>query len=140
MIELKRIGAHALPLPAYGSEGAAGLDLQAVDGFTLYPGERKCVRTGFAWHIWPGYVGMIRPRSGLAVEHGVDVLAGVIDSDYRGEVMAVLVNHGDKSVMFDPGDRIAQMVLHEVARLIPCEVEELNGTIRGAGGFGSTGA
>lgn len=119
MIELKRIGEHELPLPAYGTEGAAGLDLSCVDGFTLNPGQRAMVATGFAWHIWPGMVGMIRPRSGIAVEYGIDVLAGVIDSDYRGQVMVVLVNHGD--------------------RPITCEVGDLTGTDRGVGGFGSTG-
>ena len=139
MIELKRIGSHDLPLPAYGTDGAAGLDLSCVDGFTLHPGQRAMVATGFAWHIWPGLVGMIRPRSGLAVKYGIDVLAGVIDSDYRGEVRAVLVNHGDRPATFEAGDRVAQMVISEYNRLAPCEVKELADTVRGDGGFGSTG-
>jgi dUTP pyrophosphatase len=139
LIELKRIGNHTLPLPSYGSDGAAGLDLSAAKGVTLWPGERVAVPTGFAWHIWPGYVGLVWPRSGLAVRSGIDRLAGVIDSDFRGEVCAVLVNQGGEPVTIKKGDRIAQMVIQEYARMIPVEVEELTGTERGDGGFGSTG-
>ena len=105
----------------------------------MLPGERAIIETGFAWHIWPGYVGMIRPRSGLAAKHGIDVLAGVIDSDYRGEVRAMLINHGAATVAIKAGDRIAQMVIQEYARMVPVEVDELTGTERGSGGFGSTG-
>jgi dUTP pyrophosphatase len=82
---------------------------------------------------------MIRPRSGLAAKHGIDVLAGVIDSDYRGEVRVILINHGDAPIHVKAGDRIAQMVIQEYARMIPVEVEELTDTARGDGGFGSTG-
>ncbi len=139
MIELKRIGSHNLPLPGYGSEGSAGLDLSAVEDFAMSPGQRIPVKTGFAWHIWAGYVGMIRPRSGLAVSLGLDVLAGVVDSDFRGEVKVVLINHGCEPVRIKAGDRIAQMVIQEYARMNPVEVEELTDTARGDGGFGSTG-
>jgi dUTP pyrophosphatase len=139
VIELKRIGNHALPLPSYGSDGAAGLDLSATHNVIMLPGERAIIETGFAWHIWPGYVGMIRPRSGLAVRSGIDTMAGVIDSDFRGEICAVLVNHGGEEVVINQGDRIAQMVIQEYARMTPVEVDELTGTARGDGGFGSTG-
>jgi dUTP pyrophosphatase len=139
LIELKRIGNHTLPLPSYGSDGAAGLDLSAKHNQTIYPGQRVMIDTGFAWHIWPGYVGMIRPRSGQAAKHGIDVLAGVIDSDYRGEVRAMLINHGAATVAIKAGDRIAQMVIQEYARTTPVEVDELTGTERGDGGFGGTG-
>jgi dUTP pyrophosphatase len=139
VIELKRIGNHTLPLPSYGSDGAAGLDLSATHDYRLYPGQRAMLTTGFAWHIWPGYVGMIRPRSGLAAKHGIDVLAGVIDSDFRGEVRVILINHGDAPIHIKAGDRIAQMVIQEYARMNPVEVEELTDTARGDGGFGSTG-
>jgi dUTP pyrophosphatase len=139
VIELLRIGNHALPLPSYGSDGAAGLDLSAARAVTIYPGERVAVPTGFAWHIWPGYVGLIWPRSGLAVRCGIDTMAGVIDSDFRGEICAVLVNHGGEEVVINQGDRIAQMVIQEYARMVPVEVDELTGTVRGSGGFGSTG-
>lgn len=139
MIEVKRIGDHALPLPSRATEGAAGHDLMAADGVTVYPGQRVVIPTGFAWSIPPAWVGMIRPRSGLAVKHGLDVLAGVVDSDYRGEVKVVLINHGDRAVEFHQGDRIAQMVIQPVVALDTCEVSELGETDRGGGGFGSTG-
>jgi dUTP pyrophosphatase len=139
VIELLRIGNHALPLPSYGSDGAAGLDLSASHNVIMLPHERAIIETGFAWHIWPGYVGMIRPRSGLAAKHGIDVLAGVIDSDFRGEVRVILINHGYEDVRISAGDRIAQMVIQEYARMVPVEVEELTDTARGSGGFGSTG-
>lgn len=138
MIEVKRIGEHVLPLPSRATDGAAGHDLMAADGVTVYPGQRAMISTGFAWAIPDGYVGMVRPRSGLAVKHGIDVLAGVIDSDYRGEVKVVLINHGERAVGFQQGDRIAQMVIQPVVTLEACEADELADTERGAGGFGST--
>lgn len=139
MIEVKRIGEHALPLPSRASYGAAGFDLMAADGVAVYPGQRVVIPTGFAWSIPPAWVGMIRPRSGLAVKHGLDVLAGVVDSDYRGEVKVVLINHGERALEFQQGDRIAQMVIQPVVTLEACEVAELADTERGGGGFGSTG-
>ena len=140
MIEVKRIGEHALPLPSRATEGAAGHDLMAADGVTVYPGQRVVIPTGFSWSIPPAWVGMIRPRSGLAVKHGLDVLAGVVDSDYRGEVKVVLINHGERAVEFHQGDRVAQMVIQPWGRFEPCEVSELGETDRGGCGFGSTGA
>lgn len=139
MTEVKRIGEHALPLPSRETEGAAGHDMMAADGVTVYPGQRVVIPTGFAWAIPPGWVGMIRPRSGLAVKHGLDVLAGVVDSDYRGEVKVVLINHGDRPVEFNQGDRVAQMVIQPVVMTEIEEVSELGETKRGCGGFGSTG-
>ena len=105
MIQLQRIGAHDLPLPNQATDGAAGFDLQSADYVILYPGQRLAIPTGFAWDIPLGQVGMIRPRSGLAVRNGADVLAGVIDADYRGEVAVVLINHGERPIYIEAGDR-----------------------------------
>jgi len=126
-------------LPEYATEGAAGADLRAAESVTLPAGGRAAVATGVSVEIPAGYVGLVWPRSGLAVRHGIDTLAGVIDSDYRGEVKVVLVNHGPEPWAVTPGDRIAQLLVQPAARarftraaLAPSE--------RGAGGFGSTGA
>lgn len=140
MIQLQRIGAHDLPLPRQATEGAAGFDLQSADYVILYPGQRLAIPTGFAWAIPLGQVGMIRPRSGLAVRNGIDVLAGVIDADYRGEVAVVLINHGDRPLDIEAGDRIAQMVVQPCMVGVTVECVELTSTGRGNGGFGSTGA
>ena len=140
MIQLQRIGAHDLPLPKQSTIGAAGFDLQSADYVILYPGQRLAIPTGFAWAIPLGQVGMIRPRSGLAVRNGIDVLAGVIDADYRGDVAVVLVNHGDTSLQINFGDRIAQMVVQPCMVGVTVECDELSSTERGNGGFGSTGA
>ena len=140
MIQLQRIGAHDLPLPKQATEGAAGFDLQSADYVILYPGQRLAIPTGFAWAIPLGQVGMIRPRSGLAVRNGIDVLAGVIDADYRGEVAVVLINHGDRPFGIKAGDRIAQMVVQPCMVGFTVECNELPSTDRGNGGFGSTGA
>jgi dUTP pyrophosphatase len=128
-----------LPLPERGTKESAGLDLRCVKGFMVKPGERVLVPTGFAWSLPLGSVGMIRPRSGLAVKYGIDVMAGVVDSDYRGEVKVVLINHGDRTFKAKSGDRIAQMVIHQVDLALPEQVlEDLPATER-RGGFGSTG-
>ena len=140
MIKLQRIGAHDLPLPKQATDGAAGFDLQSADYVILYPGQRLAIPTGFAWAIQLGQVGMIRPRSGLAVRNGIDVLAGVIDADYRGEVAVVLINHGTRPLDIEAGDRIAQMVVQPCMVGVTVECDELPGTERGSGGFGSTGA
>lgn len=141
MIQVQRIGAHDLPLPASQTEGSAGYDLQLSwsTAYVLGPGDRVMMPTGFAWEIPRGYVGMIRPRSGLAVREGLDVLAGVVDSDFRAEVQVVLINHGHDTVRFSPGDRIAQMVVTAINTDELVEVESLDATERGNGGFGSTG-
>jgi dUTP pyrophosphatase len=125
-------------LPAYSTPGAAGADLKASEPVTLAPGERAAVATGLHLEIPPGHVGLVWPRSGLAVKHGIDTLAGVIDSDYRGEVRVVLVNHGREPFTIAPGDRIAQLLIQrvEAARFARAAVGE---TERGQGGFGSTG-
>lgn len=129
-----------LPAPARETEGAAGYDLRAAVGaVTIAPGKRLIVETGFAWEIPHSMVGLIRPRSGLACREGLHVMAGVVDSDYRGEVKVLLVNLGDKPIEIKTGDRIAQMVVvsHYGGELI--EVDELTSASRGEGGFGSTG-
>lgn len=134
-----------MPLPAYQTEGAAGLDLQAwpEDGapIRLPPGGRALVPTGLQVAIPPGYEGQVRPRSGWALRHGVTVLnsPGTIDSDYRGEVMVLLMNHGQEEVTLRPGDRVAQLVVSPVARAVLEEVAVLEETARGAGGYGHTG-
>ncbi len=126
-------------LPSYATDGSAGADLRAAAAVVLQPGAQTTVATGVRLSIPAGHVGLIWPRSGLAVRHGIDTLAGVIDSDYRGEVMVVLVNHGTEPVSIAPGDRVAQVLFQKVerARLVAADV--LDATGRDAGGFGSTG-
>ena len=126
-------------LPAYASEGAAGADLRAAEDVTLAPGTRAAVATGVHVEIPAGHVGLIWPRSGLAVRHGLDTLAGVVDSDYRGEVRVVLVNHGPEAVSLARGDRIAQLLVQPVERAVFTRVDSLAESERGRGGFGSTG-
>lgn len=140
MIQLQRIGAHDLPLPKQATDGAAGFDLMAQCAAVSPVGGRRAIPTGFAWAIPLGQVGMIRPRSGLAVRSGIDVLAGVVDSDFRGEVCAVLVNHGCFDLQINAGDRIAQMVVQPCMVGVTVECDELPSTERDNGGFGSTGA
>ena len=132
-----------LPLPAYETEGAAGLDLRAAiaEAVTLAPGARTLVPTGLAMQLPAGFEGQVRPRSGLALRHGVTVLnaPGTVDSDYRGEVSVVLINHGDEPFTVTRGDRIAQLVVAPVTHARLSEVAALDETERGAGGYGSTG-
>jgi dUTP pyrophosphatase len=132
-----------IPLPRYQTEGAAGMDLHAAIAapLTLAPGDRALVPTGWAVAIPPGFEGQVRPRSGLALRHGVTVLnaPGTIDADYRGEIKVVLVNHGQVPFSIARGDRIAQLVICPVARAELTLVEALDATSRGAGGYGSTG-
>lgn len=132
-----------LPLPAYQTAGAAGMDLlAAVEApVTLAPGARALVPTGLALALPEGHEGQVRPRSGLAARHGVTVLnaPGTVDADYRGEVKVILVNHGDEPFVVSRGDRIAQLVVAAVTRAEPVLVADLDETDRGAGGFGSTG-
>ncbi len=138
-IQIKRVGDHTLPQPSRASTGAAGYDLSASEDLVLLPSQSAAIRTGFAWAIPPRCVGLVRPRSGLAVRSGIDILAGVIDSDFRGEVCAVLINHGNSPLKIKQGDRIAQMVVTLAATDVLVEVHTLDDTMRGAGGFGSTG-
>jgi dUTP pyrophosphatase len=126
-------------LPDYGSTGAAGADLRASEALVIPPGSRAAVPTALRLAIPEGHAGLVWPRSGLAVRHGIDTLAGVIDSDYRGEVKVVLVNHGDQPFAIAPGDRIAQLLLHRVERAGFFRATSVEDTDRGQGGFGSTG-
>ena len=131
----------ALPLPAYAREDDAGLDLYAAETVTLAPGARALVPTGIALAIPPGFAGLVLPRSGLALRHGVTILntPGLIDAGYRGEVKALLINLGQEPVTLSRGERIAQLVPAPVLRVDFVEVAILSETTRGAGGFGSTG-
>ncbi len=141
-IELKRLPhGEGLPLPAYATDGAAGMDVVAAEELTLAPGERAAVATGFAIAIPAGHEVQVRPRSGLAFKHGVTCLntPGTIDSDYRGEVKVILANLGKAPFEIARGDRIAQLVPAVVLRASLDEVAVLDDTSRGAGGFGSTG-
>lgn len=130
-------------LPAYATEGAAGLDLSAaLDApIELRPGDVVRVPTGLAIALPPGHEGQVRPRSGLAARHGITVLnaPGTIDEDYRGEVRVILVHHGREPHRIAHGDRIAQLIVAPVSRVVVEEASELDGTARGQGGFGSTG-
>jgi dUTP pyrophosphatase len=137
--------ASGLPLPAYQTEGAAGLDLVAAldvqSPLTLAAGARALVPTGLILELPQGYEAQVRPRSGLALNHGVTVLnsPGTIDSDYRGEVRVILANLGQAPFEIRRGERIAQLVVSPVARALFIEVDSVSATLRGAGGFGSTG-
>lgn len=141
-IHLQRLPhGEGLPLPTYATHGAAGLDVVAAEDVTLAPGERHAVATGFAIAIPPGYEVQVRPRSGLALKHGVTCLntPGTIDEDYRGEVKVILANLGSEPFEVKRGERIAQLVPAPVQKAEFAEVAVLEETGRGAGGFGSTG-
>ncbi len=126
-------------LPTRGSLSSAGLDLYACEGYRLDPGERKLVRTGLELAIPHGFYGRVAPRSGLALKHGIDTVAGVIDADYRGEVGVILVNHGTHRFMIAKGDRVAQLIVEAILTPEVVKVDDLDITLRGVGGFGSTG-
>ena len=132
---------EGLPLPSYATPGAAGMDVVAAEDLDLQPGQRHAVATGFRVAIPEGYEIQVRPRSGLAFKHGITVpnTPGTIDSDYRGELKVLLINHGSESFPIRRGDRIAQLVPAVVIKAAFEEVEELCETTRGAGGFGSPG-
>ena len=137
--------AEGLPLPAYETAQAAGMDLRAAvpddAPLTLHPGDRFAVPTGLAFALPQGFEGQVRPRSGLAFKSGITCLnsPGTIDADYRGEVKVILINHGPEDFIIRRGDRIAQLVIAPVVQAAWVEVESLDDTARGAGGFGSTG-
>jgi len=141
-VRVKRVR-EAANLPKYQTEGAAGMDLHAVvdEPVTIRPGERRLIPTGLAFAIPNGWEGQVRPRSGLAAKHGITVIntPGTIDSDFRGEVGVVLVNHGEEPFVVNTGERIAQIVFARYDRAELVVVEELDATARGAGGYGSTG-
>lgn len=140
VVRVKREGNHELEVPEHATGGAAGIDLMASERHVLAAGGRTLIKTGFSFEIPPGFVGVIRDRSGMAYKRGITTRAGVIDSDYRGEVGVVVVNESEDWQQINAGDRIAQMMVvpHEVVACI--EVSELRDTERGSGGFGSTGA
>jgi len=141
-IQLKRLPhGEGLPLPAYATPGAAGMDVVAAEELILAPGARHAVATGLSVAIPDGYEIQVRPRSGLALKHGITCLntPGTIDSDYRGEVKVILANLGSEPFEIKRGERIAQLVPAAVQQAAFVEVEALDDTARGAGGFGSTG-
>ncbi len=141
-VRLKRLPhGEGLALPAYATSDAAGMDVLAAEDCVIAPGQRHAVATGLAVAIPQGYEIQVRPRSGLALKHGITVpnTPGTIDSDYRGELKVILINHGAGDFTIQRGDRIAQLVLAPVTQAAWEEVGELDTTTRGAGGFGSTG-
>ena len=146
-VEIRRLPHGAgLALPAYETAGAAGMDLRAAiaedEVMVLQPGERRAAPTGIAIAVPEGYEAQVRPRSGLALRSGVTQAnaPGTIDSDYRGEIQVILINHGEEEVTIRRGDRIAQLIIAPVARAEWVEVDALTDTRRGGRGFGSTGA
>ncbi len=141
-VKLKRLPhGEGLPLPAYATAGAAGMDVVSAEDVVLAPGARHPVATGLSLAIPDGFEIQVRPRSGLALKHGITVpnTPGTIDCDYRGELKVLLINHGAEPFVIARGDRIAQLVLAPVVQAAWDEVDELDATARGAGGFGSTG-
>lgn len=132
---------EGLPLPVYATQGAAGMDVVSAEDVTIAPGARHAVATGLAFAIPPGFEIQVRPRSGLALKHGISVpnTPGTIDSDYRGELKVILINLGAEAFDIRRGDRVAQLVLAPVTRASWLPVAELDETARGDGGFGSTG-
>ncbi len=145
-VRLRRLPhAEGLPLPDYETEGSAGMDVRAAvpeeAPVTLAPGSRAMVPTGLTIALPEGYEAQMRPRSGLAAKHGVTCLnsPGTIDSDYRGELQVILINHGHEPFVIRRGERIAQMVIAPVVQAVWVEAEALDDTVRGVGGFGSTG-
>jgi len=144
IVKVKRLDNNIdLPLPSYQSDGSSGLDLHAAvnKDLTLEPGDIKLIPTGLSISLPEGYEAQIRPRSGLALKHGLGFVnaPGTIDADYRGEIGIIAINWGKKSLTIKRGERIAQMVIHAVSRAIVKEVNELDTTQRGEGGFGHSG-
>lgn len=142
-LRVRRTGAIRVPLPAYQTSGSAGLDLCAAlpEAARIEPGERRLIPTGLIFEIPEGHEGQVRPRSGLALKHGISIVnsPGTIDSDFRGEVGIVLINHGRETYVVEPLSRIAQIVIAAVAQVEIEEADSLTETARGAGGYGSTG-
>jgi len=138
-LNFKRLDPRAT-LPTRGSAASAGLDIYSIEDITIEPKQRVLARTGLAVAVPLGFYGRVAPRSGLAVKNGLDVLAGVIDSDYRGEVCCALLNTGDETVTLPQASRLCQLIIEQIITPSPAWVEELEETARGAGGFGSTGS
>ena len=141
-IKIKRdVSARDIPLPSYATDGAAGMDLRSSEETRIPPGGRVAVRTGLYAEIPSGWEGQVRPRSGLALRHGVTLInsPGTIDSDYRGEIRVILINLGTDTFPVKKGDRIAQIIFSPCGRAELRETEEISDTERASGGFGSTG-
>ena len=138
ILYFKRLDQNAT-LPTRGSASSAGLDLFCLEDLSIGPGKRTVARTGLSVAIPEGFYGRVAPRSGLAVKHGLDVLAGVIDSDYRGELLCALYNTGESTISLPAGSKICQLIIEKIATPTGAWSDELSETARGAGGFGSTG-
>ncbi|MEK6281833.1 MAG: dUTP diphosphatase [Acidobacteriota bacterium] len=138
LLRFKRLDSRAL-LPTRGSALAAGLDIHAIECLTILPRERTRAKTGLAVAIPKGYYGRIAPRSGLATQKGLDTLAGVIDADYRGEIVCLLYNSGDETINLAAGAKICQLIVEKIIMPTAVWSEDLSDTMRGSGGFGSTG-
>lgn len=140
-MELKIQRVADVPVPSYAHEGDAGFDLHAAESVVLQPGERKIVSSGLKMAVPAGFEAQVRPRSGLAAKHGISVVntPGTVDSGYRGLVGVILINHGNEAFEIEKGMRIAQMVINKVELVDIQDVQELDDTARGEGGFGSTG-
>ena len=140
---VKIINRSKNPLPSYATEGSSGMDLRAdiEDLFTIQPMERRLVPTGLFIELPVNYEAQVRPRSGLAIKHGITCLnsPGTVDADFRGELKVVLINLSNETQTIHPGDRIAQMVIQKVEKVILTQVNEISCTVRGEGGFGHTG-
>jgi dUTP pyrophosphatase len=141
MVEVPVQLSESATLPSYQTLGAAGMDVCCSQEFSINPMERKLIGTGIRLAIPEGFEAQVRPRSGLAIRHGISMVntPGTIDSDYRGELMLILINFGSEAVQFNQGERIGQLVFCPVVRASLKVVDELEGTQRGQGGFGSTG-
>jgi len=138
VLRFRQLDSRAV-LPARGSALAAGLDICSIEDVAIQPKQRALARTGLAVAIPPGFYGRVAPRSGLAVKQGLDVLAGVIDSDYRGELCCVLYNTGDEPIRLPAGTKICQLIVEQIITPEAAWAADLDETARGAGGFGSTG-
>ncbi|MEP6742388.1 MAG: dUTP diphosphatase [bacterium] len=138
LLSFKRLDPRAV-LPERGSSLAAGLDIYSIEGLTIEPGRRVLARTGLAVAIPEGHYGRIAPRSGLAMRTGLDVLSGVIDADYRGEIGCLLYNTGDDAIHLPAQSKICQLIVEKIIMPTPVWADEINETDRGSGGFGSTG-
>jgi dUTP diphosphatase len=138
LLRFKRLDSRAT-LPSRGSASAAGLDIHAIEDLTIQPGERALARTGLAVAIPEGYYGRLAPRSGLATKNGLDVLAGVIDADYRGEIRCLLYNTGDEAIHLPAQSKVCQLIIEKIITPTAVWADEISETDRGSGGFGSTG-
>lgn len=137
-LEFKKLDPRAV-LPTRGSASSAGLDLYCIEAISLVPGQRVVARTGLAVAVPEGFYGRVAPRSGLATKAGLDVLAGVIDADYRGEVGCLLYNAGDQPIQLPAQSKICQLIVEKIITPVPVWADDLGDTERGGGGFGSTG-